>query len=65
MISMDSVRRVGGQSIRRVGGQRGKGSEQLSEEVGVWWSKREELLKNCYREEKGFHMIDTEQRKLL
>ena len=29
-----------------------------------WWPKRKELLRNCYSEEIGLHMIDTKHRKL-
>ena len=44
-------------SMRHVGGQRRKGSEWWNGEVG--WPKREELLRNGFREKIGLPMTDT------
>ena len=51
--------------MRRVGGQRRKGSEWWNEEVVGRWPKREELLRNGFREEIGLLMTDTGHREGL
>ena len=51
--------------MRRVGGQRRKGSERWNEEVVVRWPKREELLRDGFREEIGLPMTDTGHREWL
>ena len=51
--------------MRRVGGQRRKGSEWWNEEVGRAVAKREELLRNGFREEIGLPMTDTGHREWL
>ena len=51
--------------MRRVDGQRRRWSEWWKEEVGWRWPKREELLRNCYREEMWLPIIDTGHREWL
>ena len=51
--------------MRRVGGQRRRGSEWWNEEVGRAVAEREELLRNCFREEIGLPMTDTGHREWL
>ena len=47
--------RVGGQRLREVNGR-------IKKWVG-WWPKREELLRNGFREEIGLPMTDTGHRE--
>ena len=51
--------------MRHVGGQRRKRSEWWNKKVGGWWPKREELLRNGYREEIGMPMTDTKHRVVV
>ena len=51
--------------MRRVGGQRRKGCGWWNEEVGRAVAKREELLRNFFREETGLPITDIEHREWL